>query len=216
MPFARWKGGLYATGTNLTKGRALIAVTAEGTQRIKVFDLAQKEIGSFFAHDRRCPAGANRLGRYERRRRAQLTDRQRAEQRDDGGESLQREEPRSDLRSFRYWTTSIAVVGSSRRRTFQVMGRRIRSSGWTAVRFRWCAIFDPKGKPLAEWLAYDEKFRGGVRVAVTDRNHVVVGPEIRREKTWPVRIFNTGRLKQQPIEFSPFIGFDGGLNVGGK
>jgi hypothetical protein len=35
-------------------------------------------------------------------------------------------------------------------------------------------------------------------------------------KNSPVRIFNTGRLKDRPIEFVPFSGFDGGLYVGGK
>src|SRR5204863_222407 len=50
-------------------------------------------------------------------------------------------------------------------------------------------VFDPKGKPVAERLAYDEKFRGGVRVAVGSRNHIVTapGPGL---KNSPVRIFD--------------------------
>ena len=59
VPFAGWKGGLSATGADLLKdGRALLAVNAEGSQHIKVFDLAQgKVIDSFFAHDQKATGG---------------------------------------------------------------------------------------------------------------------------------------------------------------
>ena len=53
VPFAGWKGGLNAVGADLSKdGRALIAVAPEGSNHIKVFDLAQgKEIAGWFASD---------------------------------------------------------------------------------------------------------------------------------------------------------------------
>jgi hypothetical protein len=76
-------------------------------------------------------------------------------------------------------------------------------------------VYDAKGKTLAEWLAYDERFRGGVRVAVDASRHVVTGPGPGLRNS-PVRIFHTGRLKNPPIEIIPFPGFDGGLNVGGR
>jgi hypothetical protein len=76
-------------------------------------------------------------------------------------------------------------------------------------------VFDLKGKPVMEWLAYDERFRGGVRVAVTGRNHVVVGPGLGIPNS-PMRVFHTGRLKDTPTEIVPFINFNGGVYVGGK
>jgi hypothetical protein len=76
-------------------------------------------------------------------------------------------------------------------------------------------IFDPKGKVLAEWLAYDERYKGGVRVGVSARNHVVTGPGL-GIKNSPVHIFDTARLKAPPTEIIPFPGFDGGLNVTGR
>ena len=76
-------------------------------------------------------------------------------------------------------------------------------------------VFDPNGKAVAEWLAYDERFRGGVRVAVSRRNHIVTapGPVL---KNSPVRIFDVTKPKAPLGEVTPFPGFDGGLNVGGR
>jgi hypothetical protein len=217
VPFATWKGGLYAVGTDLTKDRrALIAVTAEGTQHVKVFDLAQgKEIDSFFAHDQKVTGGVRlALG-------------------DVNGDGV------PDLLTVNgpgNAPTVVKVFNGKNREVlaeFPVIDNKYRGGGFIAgadltgnglanpvvgldaggpplVR-----IFDMKGKPAAEFLAFDERFRGGVRVAVSERNRVVAapGPGL---KNSPVRIFHPGKLKNPPLEIVPFLGFDGGLNVGGR
>jgi hypothetical protein len=217
IPFAGWKGGIYAAGVDLTKdGRALLAVTAEGTQHVKVFDLALgKEIDSFFAHDQKVPGGVRIAW---------------GDVNGDGVPDLLTVNGPSNV------PTAVKVFNGKNREVlaeFPVLDNKYRGGGFIAgadltgnglanpvvgldagapplVR-----VYDARGKTLVEWTAYDEKFRGGVRVAVSASAHVVTGPGP-GVKNSPVRIFHTGRLKNPPIEIVPFIGFDGGINVGGR
>jgi hypothetical protein len=54
-----------------------------------------------------------------------------------------------------------------------------------------------------------------VRVALTARNHVVAGPGP-GVKNSPARLFHTGNTKAALGRGGAFVGFDGGLNVGGR
>jgi hypothetical protein len=217
VPFAGWKGGLYAVGADLTKdGRALIAVTAEGTQHVKVFDLAQgKEIDSFFAHDQKVTGGV------------------RIAWGDVNGDGV------PDLLTVSgpgNAPTAVKVFNGKNREVlseFLVLDNKYRGGGFIAGAdltgnglanpvvgldagaVPMVRVYDAKGKTLVEWVAYDERFRGGVRVAVDASRHVVTGPGPGLRNS-PLRIFHTGRLKNPPVEIIPFPGFDGGLNVGGR
>jgi hypothetical protein len=217
VPFAGWKGGLYAAGAPLSKDRrALIAVTAEGTQHVKVFDLAQgKEVDSFFAHDQKVPGGVRIAW---------------GDVNGDGVPDLVTVNGPSTV------TTTVKVFDGKNRAVlaeFPAVDPKYRGGAFVAAAdvtgnglanpvvgmdagtVPLVRVFDLKGKPLAEWLAYDERFRGGVRVAVTGRSHVVVGPGLGIPNS-PMRIVHTGRLKEQPVEIVPFVGFNGGVYVGGK
>lgn len=216
VPFAGWKGGLFAAGAPLAKDRrALVAVTAEGTQHVKLFDLAQgKEVDSFFAHDQKLPGGV------------------RLAWADVNGDGV------PDLLTVNGPSTAPTVVkvfnGKNREvlAEFPVLDAKYAGGGFIAASdagggaanpvvgldagaVPLVRVFDIKGKPLAEWLAFDEAFRGGVRVAVSARNRVVAGPGLGARNS-PVRIFDTGRPKDPPVEIVPFVGFDGGVFVGGK
>jgi hypothetical protein len=217
VPFAGWKGGLYVAGADLTKaGRALVAATAEGTQHVKVFDLALgKEIDSFFAHDQKVTGGV------------------RLAWGDVNGDGV----PDVVTVNGPGNATTVVKVFSGKNREvlaeFPVLDNKYRGGGYVAaadVTGNGLAnpvvgldaggpplvrVFDAQGKPLAEWLAFDERFRGGVRVAVSATRHVVAGPGP-GAKNSPVRVFHTGRLKNPPVEIVPFVGFDGGVNVGGR
>ncbi len=217
VPFPNWRGGVQVSGTDLTKdGRALIAVTAEGTQHIKVFDLAQgKEIDSFFAHDQKV-AGGVRIGWG-----------------DANGDGI------PDLFTVNgpgNVVTTVKVFNGKNRDVlgeFPVLDNKYRGGayivagdvtgdgvanaivGLDAGAVPLVRVFDLKGKMLVEWLAYDERFRGGVRVAMTARNRVVTGPGAGLKNS-PLRIFDTGRVKVPLAEIVPFVGFDGPLSVGGR
>lgn len=217
VPFPNWKGGVYAVGTDLTKdGRALVAVTAEGTQHVKVFDLALgKEVDSFFAHDQKITGGVrlawgdangdgipdlfttNGPGNavttvkvFDGKNRAVLAEFPAVDGKYRGGAYI----------------AAGDVTGN---------GRADAIIGCDAGTIPLVKVLDLKGKTLVEWLAYDERFKGGVRVALTARSHVVVapGPGV---KNSPLRIFTTGNVKAPVGEVVPFPGFDGGLNVGGR
>jgi hypothetical protein len=217
VPFAGWKGGLYAVGTDLTRDRrAMLAVNAEGTQHIKVFDLAQgKETDSFFANDQKITGGVRiALGDVN----------------GDGTPDL------LTVNGPGNTVTTVKVFNGKNRDViaeFPAVDNKYKGGGFIAGAdltgngqanpvvgldagtIPLVRVFDMKGKMLVEWLAYDEKFKGGVRVGVTERSHVVTGPGPGLRGS-PVRIFHTGRLKNPPIEIVPFIGFDGGMNVGGR
>jgi hypothetical protein len=217
VPFPNWKGGVYAAGAPLSKDRrALIAVTAEGTQHVKVFDLAQgKEVDSFFAHDQKVPGGVRVAW---------------GDVNGDGVPDLLTVNGPSTV------TTVVKVFSGKNREVlaeFPAVEPKYRGGafiaaadltgdglanavvGMDAGTVPLVRVFDAKGKSLVEWLAYDEKFRGGVRVAVTGRNHVVAGPGLGIPNS-PVRVFHTGRLKNPPVEIVPFVNFNGGVYVGGK
>ncbi len=217
VPFVNWKGGVHAVGTNLTKdGRALIAVTAEGTQHIKIFDLAQgKEIDSFFAHDQKVTGGVRlALG-------------------DANGDGV------PDLFTTNGPGNAVTLVkvfnGKNREvlAEFPAVDAKYRGGAYIAAgdltgngiadavigvdagTIPLVRVLDLKGKVLVEWLAYDERFKGGVRVALSARNHVVTAPGLGLKNS-PLRVFATGNVKVPLGEIVPFPGFDGGLNVGGR
>jgi hypothetical protein len=217
VPFATWKGGLFVAGVDLSKdGRATVAVAAEGSQHVKVFDLAQgKEIDSFFAHDQKVTGGV------------------RIAWGDVNGDGV------PDLIAVNgpgNMPTVVKVFNGKNREVlaeFPVLDDKYRGGGYVAAAdltgnglanpvvgldggaAPLVRVFDLKGKPVVEWLAFDERFRGGVRVAVSAGKHVVAGPGPGARNS-PVRIFHTGRLKNPPTEIVPFVGFDGGVNVGGR
>ncbi len=217
VPFANWKGGVYAAGAPLSKDRrALIACAAEGTQHVKVFDLALgKEIDSFFANDQKVPGGIRIAW---------------GDQNGDGTPDLFTVNGPSTVPTMvkvfngknRAVLTAFPVVDLKYHDGAFIAAADVTGNGQAnavvgmdAGTIPLVRVFDAKGKSLVEWLAYSEKFRGGVRVAVTRRNHVVTAPGAGIPNS-TIRIFHTGRLKQPPVEIVPFLGFNGGVFVGGK
>ncbi len=217
VPFAGWKGGLYAVGVDLMRdGRAAIAVNAEGSQHVKVFDLAQgKEIDSFFAHDQKVTGGVRIAW---------------GDVNGDGTPDL------ITVNGPGNAVTTVKVFNGKNRdilAEFPAVDNKYRGGGFVAAAdltgdgranpvvgldagtIPLVRVYDGKGKVLAEWLAYDEKFRGGARVAVTANNNVLIGPGPGLKNS-PLRLFNTGRLKNPPVEIVPFPGYEGGISVGGR
>lgn len=218
VPFPGWKGGLTAAGADLTKdGRALIAVVGDGVPLIKVFDLAQgKEIAAFTAHDPKTVTGGVRLAW--------------GDVNGDGAPDILTVNEASNVHTrVKVFSGKDAALIAN----FPVIDEKYKGGGFIAAAdfanngqahpvvgldagtVPLIRVFDPKGKAVVEWLAYDERFKGGVRVAVGPRNHVVAapGPIL---KNSPVRIFDVTRPKAPVSEVVPFNGFDGGLNVGGR
>lgn len=217
VPFAGWKGGLYAVGTDLSKDRrALIAINAEGTQHIKVFDLALgKEVDSFFAHNQKVAGGV------------------RIAWGDANGDGV------SDLFTVNgpgNVVTTVKIFNGKDRAVLAEFpavdnkytggafiaagdltgnGRADAIVGMDAGTIPLVRVLDQRGKAVVEWLAYDERFRGGVRVALGARNRVVTAPGFGMKNS-PVRVFAAGNPKAPAAEIVPFLGFDGGLNVGGR
>ncbi|MBN9118970.1 MAG: hypothetical protein J0I06_07390 [Planctomycetes bacterium] len=218
VPFPGWKGGLHAAGADLSKdGRALIAVNADGGPNVKIFDLAQgKEIADFTAHDPKMVAGGVRLawgdvngdgvpdilavnGPSNTHTRVKVFS----------GKDAQL------LANFPVLDEKYKGGGFVAAVDFANNGQALPVVGFDAGALPLVRVFDLKGKPLVEWLAYDDKFRGGVRVAVSSRNHIVTAPGPVMKNS-PVRIFDVTRPKVPVGEVVPFPGFDGGLNVGGR
>ena len=80
-------------------------------------------------------------------------------------------------------------------------------------------VTDPPGKVEAEWLAYPEPFRGGVRVACRDldgdgRPEVICAPGSGLPSV-PLRVFG-GRDRKVLAERPTFTNFEGGGFVGGR
>ena len=218
VPFPGSKAALQACGTDLTKdGKALIAVTADGSNHIKVFDLAQgKEISSFFAHDPKATTGGVRIAWGDV---------------DGDGlpDLLTVNGPGNAVTTVKVFSGKDASVLAE----FHAVDNKYRGGAFIAAAdftgngqanpvigldagtLPLVRVFDVKGKPLAEWFAYDERYKGGVRVAGSARNHVVTGPGSGLKDS-PVHVFDTARLKVPPAVVVPFPGFEGGLNVGGR
>jgi hypothetical protein len=217
-PFPGWKGGLTVAAADLSKdGRALIAVAGDGVPVIKVFDLAQgKEIAAFTAHDPKTVTGGVRLGW--------------ADVNGDGiPDILAVNGPSNTHTRVKVFSGKDAQLLAN----FPVLDENYRGGGFVAAvdlqnngqalpvvgldagTKPLVRVFDLRGKPVAEWLAYDERFRGGVRVTASARNRVVTapGPVL---KNSPVRVFDVARPQQPLAEIVPFNGYDGGLNVGGR
>ncbi|MCI0702399.1 MAG: hypothetical protein L0241_15055 [Planctomycetia bacterium] len=218
IPFQNWTNGLHVAALDLMRdGRSVVAVTAEGTQHVKVFDLAQgKEIDSFFVHDQKVTGGV-RLGWGDVNG-------------DGTPDLLTVNGPSTNM------VTTVKVFNGKNREVlaeFPAVDNKYRGGafiagadvtgngqanpviGLDAGAVPLVRVFDTKGKVLVEWLAYDERFRGGVRVAMSAQSHVVTAPGLGLKGS-PVRVFHTGRLKAPLSEFVPFAGFDGGLFVGGR
>jgi hypothetical protein len=217
VPFPNWQGGLQAAGADLTRdGKALLAVTADGTQEIKVFDLAQgKEISSFFAHNPKVVTGGVRLAWG-----------------DVDGDGI------PDLLTVNTPSTAVTTVKVFSGKNAEVIaefpavdnrykggafiaaadiagtGRANPVIGLDAGTIPLVRVVDARGTELAQWFAYDEKFRGGVRVAVSGRKHIITGPGFGLKNS-PLKIFDFAKPKA-PVEIVPFPGFDGGLNVGAR
>ena len=217
IPFPNWKGGVHIAASSLTRdGRALIAVTAEGTQHVKIFDLAKgKEIDSFFAHDKKATGGVRLAW---------------GDMDGDGVPDLVTVNGPGNI------TTTVKAFDGKNGKViaeFPVLDRKYTGGAFVAAadvtgngranmivgldggNVPAVRIFDAKGKALVEWLAYDERFRGGVRVAVSAGNHVVTAPGSGLKNSL-VRIFDTGRVKAPVAEFVPFPGYGGGLSIGGR
>ena len=218
VPFPGSKAPLQACGTDLTKdGKALVAVTADGSNHVKVFDLALgKEVGNFFAHDPKAVSGGVRIAWGDV---------------DGDGlpDLLTVNGPGNAVTTVKVFSGKDASVLAE----FHAVDNKYRGGAFVAAAdftgngqanpvigldtgtLPLVRVFDVKGKPLAEWFAYDERYRGGVRVAVSARNHVVTGPGAGLKDS-PVHVFDTARLKVPPAVVVPFPGFEGGLNVGGR
>jgi hypothetical protein len=218
VPFPAYTEGVQIAALNLTRdGRALIAATTDTTGQIKVFDLAQgKAVDDFFGHDPKRVTGGLRLAWG-----------------DVNGDGV------SDLITVTGPSNTTTTVRVFNGRNREVLGE------WAAVDAKYRAgafvtaadldgngranpvigldagtlplvrVFDDRGKALGEWMAYDRNYKGGVRVAVSDRKSVVVAPGGGLRNS-PVRVFDATRPNQPPAEFAPFPGFGGGLHVGGR
>jgi hypothetical protein len=217
VPFPGWKGGLQAVGAGLGKdGRSLVAVIPDGMQTLKVFDLAQgKEIVAFNVHDPKVVTGGVRLAW--------------GDVNGDGVPDILTVNGPSNLPTtvkvfngkdaqvlaeFLALDTKYKGGGFVAGVDFANNGQAVPVVGFDGGLLPLVRVYDLKGKPLVEWLAYDDKFHGGVRVAAS-RNHVVAGPGPGMKNS-PLRIFDITRPKQPVSEIVPYPGFDGGVNVGGR
>lgn len=218
VAFPNYTEGLQTAALNLTRdGKALVAVTTDTTGQIKLFDLALgKATDDFFAHDPKRVTGGVRLAWGDLN--------------GDGTPDLITVTGPSNS------TTVVRVFNGKNREVlteFPVVDAKYRAGAFVtaadldrngranpvisldAGTLPLVRIFDEKGKALGEWLAYDRNYKGGVRVAVSDRNRVVTAPG-GGLKNSPVRVFDATRPNQPPSEFAPYPGFTGGLHIGGR
>lgn len=218
VPFANYTGGVQTAALNLTRdGKAFVAATTDTTGQIKVFDLATGKVSDdFFGHDPKRVTGGLRLAWGDVNG-------------DGTSDLITVTGPSNSTTTVRVFNGKnrdvlaefAAVDGKYRAGAFVTAadldgnGRANPVIGLDAGTFPLVRVFDDKGKALTEWMAYDRNYKGGVRVAVSDRNRVVVAPGNGLRNS-PVRAFDATRPNQQPLEFSPFPGHSGGLHIGGR
>jgi hypothetical protein len=218
VPFANYTGGVQTAALNLTRdGKALVAATTDTTGQIKVFDLATGKVtDDFFGHDPKRVTGGLRLawGDVNGDRTADLIT--------VTGPSNSTTTVRVfDGKNRDVLAEFVAVDAKYRAGAFVTAadldgnGRANPVIGLDAGTLPLVRVFDEKGRAVSEWMAYDRTYKGGVRVAVSDRNRVVVAPGGGLRNS-PVRVFDAARPNVQPGEFSPFPGHSGGLHVGGR
>ncbi|HJZ60462.1 MAG TPA: VCBS repeat-containing protein [Gemmataceae bacterium] len=219
-----WQGGVNVAAADLTPtGQALVAVAADvgGGPQVKVFDLAQgKEIDSFFAFPQNLRGGARIAW---------------GDVNGDGMPDLVAapgpcEHPpevkvfsgkdRRVLAQFvaldPRWRGGLWVAAADVNRNGRAEVIVGADAGGTPI----VRVIDPaRGKVEAEWLAFPEAFRGGVRVACRDLDgdgrpeiFCVPGPGARDV---PLRVFG-GQDNKLMAELPTFRGFDGGGFVGGR
>ncbi|MBY0514765.1 MAG: VCBS repeat-containing protein [Gemmataceae bacterium] len=218
-----WRGGVNLAATDLTKtGQSLVAVGADvgGGPQVAVFDLAQgKEVDSFFAFPQQLRGGVRLAW---------------GDVNGDGVPDLVTapgpcEHPpevkafsgkdRKVLATFLgldpRWRGGLWVAAADVNNTgFAHVAVGADAGGTPVVR-----VIDPKGKVDAEWLAYPEPYRGGVRVAFRDldgdgRPEVVCVPGGGIPNV-PLKVFN-GRDRKPHAELPAFPGFEGGGFVGSR
>lgn len=219
-----WRGGVQVAAADLTRtGQALIAVAPDvgGGPQVQVYDLAQgKMIDSFFAFPQNLRGGVRlawadinadsipdlltvpgpcehppEVRIYSGRDRKLLTQFTALDPRWRGG----------------LWVA--AADGSNNGRADVVIGA---DAGGTSI----VRVIEPtRGRLDAEWLAYPDAFRGGVRVSCRDldgdgRPEVICTPGAGFRNV-PVRVFG-GRDRKLIADFPTFPGFDGGGFVAGR
>jgi hypothetical protein len=219
-----WRGGVNVAATDLTRtGQALVAVAPDvgGGPQVQIFDLAQgKEIDSFFAFPKELRGGARIAW---------------GDVNGDGIPDLVAAPGPSEH------PPEVKVFsGKDRKPLAQFMGLdpRWRGGLWVAAADLTnngladvvvgadaggtpiVRVIDPaKGKVEAEWLAYPETFRGGVRVACRDldrdgRPEVICTPGAGLPNV-PLRVFG-GKDRKPLAELPGFPGFEGGGYIGGR
>lgn len=218
---AGWLGGLHVAAHDLTRdGRALVAVAPDvgGGPAVKVFDLAAgREVASFFAFPENLRGGA-RLAWGD-------TDGDRVP------ELLVAPGPCDHapvVRVFgaRDWKARTDYLAADPRWRGGLWvaaggtgpgGRCVVAAGHDAGGPPAVRIIDPaNGRPVRDWLAFPDDYRGGVRVAVGDfdRDGVAdvacaAGPGLRG---CPVRVFS-GKTGRPAADFPAIPDFDGGVFV---
>jgi hypothetical protein len=213
-----WQGGVNVAAADLTPtGQALIAVAPDvgGGPQVKIFDLAQgKEIDSFFAFPQQLRGGVRLAW---------------GDVNGDGIPDLVTapgpcEHP-PEVKVFsgkdRKLLSQFVALDPRWRGGLWVAAADVNKNGRADVVVGADAggtplvrVINPAtGKVIAEWLAYPEDFRGGVRVACRDldgdgRPEVICAPGPGSPNT-PVVVFG-GRDYKPVGELTAFRGFDGG------
>jgi len=213
-----WQGGVNVAAADLTPtGQALVAVAPDvgGGPQVKVFDLAQgKEVDSFFAFPQQLRGGVRMAW---------------GDVNGDGvpdlvaapGPSEHPPEVKVFSGKDRKVISQFVALDPRWRGGLWVAAADVNKNGRADVVVGADAggtpivrVIDPAtGKVIAEWLAYPEGFRGGVRVACRDldgdgRPEFVCAPGAGLPNV-PVLVFG-GRDHKPLAELTAFRGFDGG------
>lgn len=219
-----WRGGVNVAASDLTRnGQSLIAVAPDvgGGPQVQVFDLAKgKEIDSFFAFPNNLRGGA-RLA-WGDVNNDQVPDLVTAPGPCEHPPEVKvfSGKDRKVLSQFfaldpkwrgGLWVAS--AVHANNGVADIVIGA---DAGGTPI----VRVIEPaKGRVEAEWLAYPEPFRGGVRVACHDLdgdgNPEVICAPGNGMRNVPLRVFG-GRDRKAIAELPSFTNFDGGGFVGSR